>query len=173
MHTITLTRRTIAAAIIALVVTPAVVAGTTAWATTRSFSDVPSSHPFHDEINWADVYGIVNGYPDGTFRPSGTVTRQAAVAFLSRYNDSLTLRTSELNPSADDAFFQVISCPPGQRALAGGGNLNLVNTFMTSSAPVPPEGWGVSWETEGDAVLDPSVLELWALCAPGPAGGVG
>jgi hypothetical protein len=49
-----------------------------------SFTDVPMSHPFHDEILWASMNGIVEGWPDGTFRPTHPVTRQAAMAFLAR-----------------------------------------------------------------------------------------
>lgn len=48
------------------------------------FDDVPSSHPFHDEIAWAADQGITGGYDDGTFRPGRDVTRQAAAAFLDR-----------------------------------------------------------------------------------------
>jgi hypothetical protein len=48
------------------------------------FSDVRASHPFYDEIRWAAENGIVGGYPDGTFRPGGQVTRQAMAAFLYR-----------------------------------------------------------------------------------------
>ncbi|OWY59530.1 hypothetical protein B7486_74080, partial [cyanobacterium TDX16] len=49
------------------------------------FPDVPPSHPFHPEITWAAGEGIVQGYDDGTFRPSAAVTRQAMAAFLHRF----------------------------------------------------------------------------------------
>jgi hypothetical protein len=48
-------------------------------------TDVPTSHPFHDEITWARAAGVAGGYPDGTFRPGECVTRQAASALLHRY----------------------------------------------------------------------------------------
>ncbi|TVR18468.1 MAG: hypothetical protein EA387_14495, partial [Nitriliruptor sp.] len=48
------------------------------------FDDVPSDHPFHDEIAWMVQEGITTGFPDGTFRPVNSVTRQAAAAFLYR-----------------------------------------------------------------------------------------
>lgn len=47
-------------------------------------SDVPAGAPFFGEIEWAAAEGIVEGYPDGRFRPAATVTRQAAAAFLQR-----------------------------------------------------------------------------------------
>lgn len=49
-----------------------------------AFSDVPFSHPFGDEIHWLADEGITDGYDDGTFRPSGNITRQAVAAFLFR-----------------------------------------------------------------------------------------
>jgi hypothetical protein len=48
------------------------------------FPDVATSHPFCGEIGWLAGTGITTGYPDGTFRPTDTVTRQATVAFLQR-----------------------------------------------------------------------------------------
>jgi hypothetical protein len=48
------------------------------------FVDVSPSHPFHAEISWAAGEGIVQGYEDGTFRSSASVTRQAMAAFLHR-----------------------------------------------------------------------------------------
>ncbi len=47
------------------------------------FSDLSNS-PFIDQINWLVSEDITQGYPDGTFRPTEVVTRQAAVAFLWR-----------------------------------------------------------------------------------------
>lgn len=48
------------------------------------FPDVPVGHPFHDAIAWAAEEGLVHGYPDGTFRPTAPVSRQAAIAVLHR-----------------------------------------------------------------------------------------
>lgn len=51
---------------------------------TPTFSDVPTNHPFAEEIEWAASEGIVTGLPDGTFRPTTVVTRGAIAAVLSR-----------------------------------------------------------------------------------------
>ncbi|NQX11996.1 S-layer homology domain-containing protein [Microbacteriaceae bacterium VKM Ac-2855] len=51
-----------------------------------SFSDVPPSNPFFAQIEWMKTEGISTGYPDGTFRPLDSVTRQAMAAFLHRYD---------------------------------------------------------------------------------------
>lgn len=49
-----------------------------------SFSDVPTTNPFHDDIAAVAEAGVTSGFPDGTFRPSNTVTRQAMAAFVHR-----------------------------------------------------------------------------------------
>lgn len=50
------------------------------------YSDVPASSPFCGDIAWLASQGITTGYPDGSFRPGASVTRQATAAFLYRYN---------------------------------------------------------------------------------------
>lgn len=50
----------------------------------QRFIDVPPGRPFFDEIGWLEREGITTGFPDLTFRPSQSVTRQATVAFLHR-----------------------------------------------------------------------------------------
>jgi hypothetical protein len=52
---------------------------------TPTFSDVPTTHPFYDEIEWLADSGISEGFDDGTFGPGANVTRQAMAAFLNRF----------------------------------------------------------------------------------------
>jgi hypothetical protein len=52
---------------------------------TISFSDVDGTHPFFAEITWAAELGVALGYPDGTFRPTEPLTRQAVAAYLHRF----------------------------------------------------------------------------------------
>gem|GEM_PF-683736 len=49
------------------------------------FTDVPGTHPFATAIYWMVGADIAGGYPDGTFRPANSVTRQALAAFLARF----------------------------------------------------------------------------------------
>jgi hypothetical protein len=51
---------------------------------TTPFTDVPISNTFCAAIQWDKLNGVVNGFGDGTYRPSATVTRQAMAAFLYR-----------------------------------------------------------------------------------------
>lgn len=48
------------------------------------FTDVPAGHTFYDEIK--DLYerGIINGYPDGSFRAGSSVTRAQAAKMIAR-----------------------------------------------------------------------------------------
>ena len=49
-----------------------------------SFSDVPTTHTFYSGITYCAGKGIVGGYPDGTFRPANSVTKNHFSAMLSR-----------------------------------------------------------------------------------------
>ena len=51
-----------------------------------TFSDVPTTHGFYDEIEWMAAEGISTGYSDGTYRPDWAVSRQAMSAFMARYS---------------------------------------------------------------------------------------
>ncbi len=42
---------------------------------TQTFTDVPPSNVFYIAIETAHAHGVINGYPDGTFRPSNNIRR--------------------------------------------------------------------------------------------------
>lgn len=167
--TFTFTRKRLAVLAALLVAVPTLVAGGTAWAV-GSFSDVPETHPFYDEIEWGSDNGIILGYNDGTFRPGNNVTRGASAAFISRYNDSLELVTDEIDPANSTGWIHQVSCPSGKRAVAGGGTILALATYMTDSYPVTDTTWRVRWESENNVTLNPSSIEVWALCIPSPGG---
>ena len=48
------------------------------------FSDVPSTHPYYDVINYAVARGWLQGYPDGTFRPDNFITRAEIITVVNR-----------------------------------------------------------------------------------------
>jgi subtilisin len=62
---------------------PPVQVSCTSSAPTR-FPDVDGSHPFLLDVEWAAAAGVLDGYPDGTFRPAGALSRQAVAAALHR-----------------------------------------------------------------------------------------
>jgi len=47
-----------------------------------SFSDIPESHENYEAITYLAQKGIINGYPDGTFKPDATVTRAEALKLI-------------------------------------------------------------------------------------------
>lgn len=50
--------------------------------------DVGTGNPFCEHIAWTTRNGIVNGWPDGTFRPAVPISRQAMAVMLHRYAGS-------------------------------------------------------------------------------------
>ena len=40
-----------------------------------SFSDIASEHWAFNYVNELTTKGVINGYPDGTFRPDGTISK--------------------------------------------------------------------------------------------------
>lgn len=77
----------------------------------RTFSDVSSTHPFFLEIEWLADAGISTGYPDGTYRPDASVTRQAMASFLLAYSDDAPTAPgspSFADVSASHPFFLAI-----------------------------------------------------------------
>jgi hypothetical protein len=165
--TVTLSRRALAVAAVLLTVVAAAVGGVASWATTTTFPDVPSNHPFWNEIEWAADQGIVTGYGDGTFKPGVAVSRGAAAAYLARYNDSIGWESLIINPDPAAAFTVTVMCEGDQRVLAGGGWTPEVDLLMTDSHPtVDLDGWFVRWESDGNAILDPTQLKGYALCGP-------
>ncbi len=48
------------------------------------FLDVPADHAHYEAIGFLAEAGWVTGYPDGTFKPEGTILRSEAVALLTK-----------------------------------------------------------------------------------------
>ena len=69
---------------------------------TVTFSDVTPGMYYEAPIAWAAGNGIVNGYPDGTFAPENSVTREQMATILSRYAQTQGVDTS---PAADLSAF--------------------------------------------------------------------
>ena len=66
-----------------------------------SFSDVPISHWAFDEIEMAVDKGITNGYADGTFKPTNSVSYAHFSAFIARAFFPTEIKTyEEHNPDA-------------------------------------------------------------------------
>ncbi len=57
------------------------------------FTDVENPSWYSSSVAWAYGAGIIEGYPDGTFRPNEAITREQAAAMISRFIDATGLRT--------------------------------------------------------------------------------
>ena len=57
-----------------LLVTGAMIIGTTSLSFAK-FNDVPNNDNYLKAIEFLNENGIINGYPDNTFKPSNKVTR--------------------------------------------------------------------------------------------------
>lgn len=54
-----------------------------------NFRDVNRRTPHMANIQWLGGAGVTTGYPNGTYRGNGTVTRQNMAAFLHRLDNKL------------------------------------------------------------------------------------
>lgn len=74
-----------------------------------AFSDVPPGTQFCEAITWAAGLGITTGYPDGTYRPLETLTREAMAAFLFRLDDAAVVPVeidgAIADPSIGDPYY--------------------------------------------------------------------
>lgn len=55
------------------------------WSTENSFSDVSDSIWYNNAISTCAKAGILSGYPDGTFRPNQSITREEFAAIAARF----------------------------------------------------------------------------------------
>ena len=113
-----------------------------------TFSDLPASTPGYASIMTAAEYGVIAGFPGGTFQPDGTLTRAQAAKMI----DILANETTAGSPSVQTL----------QAAL--GGYLNTITavqkTASTSSTVTAQTVWaaflkdgiqryGAAWAVEG------------------------
>ncbi|MDG0792377.1 S-layer homology domain-containing protein [Cohnella ginsengisoli] len=72
---------------------------------TAAFSDVKASDWFGGAIDAASAYELIRGYEDGTFRPNDEITREEAMAIVSRAMAITGLR-AKLPAQSDDAMLR-------------------------------------------------------------------
>lgn len=78
-----------------------------------TFTDVPARHQFSTHIEWLVNRQITTGYADGKFRPSRSVSRKEAAAFLYRMAGSPSYKAPASSPFTDlkpgDQFYREIN----------------------------------------------------------------
>lgn len=77
------------------------------------FTDVPPGSAFEYEISWLADRGVTRGWPDGSFRPLLSITRDAMAAFMYRLAGSPEYLPPPVSPFADvstsDQFYREIA----------------------------------------------------------------
>ena len=69
--------------------------------TTVKFSDVAKSGATHDAVARSQQIGLVYGYPDGTFRPQGSILRDEAQSVMSHITIDGTVNNNVLSRYTD------------------------------------------------------------------------
>jgi CSLREA domain-containing protein len=137
------------------------------------FSDVPTNHPFHDEIAWMAALGVTTGTGSGVFEPGAPVSRQSMAAFLHRLDDRLSAQTIEVSVATDgdDAVVGdgVCEVTAGEgdcslRAAITEANVTFAEDTITIESGVDPvlslAGINDDTNATGDLdVLEPVVLD--------------
>jgi len=61
---------------------------------TDQFGDVQKNNIFYDAISIADDYGLITGYTNGLYEPDKRITREEAMAILTRAAGIVKLDTA-------------------------------------------------------------------------------
>lgn len=99
------------------------------------FKDVFPYMKTYDEITLAENYGIVFGYPDGTFKPNSPITKSEAISlisniFIKNYNDDSVLNTySDANQIPDWARYSYVKA--AHNGFLPEGNVLDPNGYLT------------------------------------------
>lgn len=87
--------------------------------------DVPPSHPFCGEIEWVIESGVMQGYPDGSFRPGNNITRQAVATIFARWADG----TWPIEPCTSAPFADVPTDHPFCAEIAVMADNGIINGY--------------------------------------------
>nr|WP_198044826.1 S-layer homology domain-containing protein [Lysinibacillus timonensis] len=110
------------ATMVATLVASTVAGGSVAGASAE-FSDVKTTDYFFEAVKNLSERGIVNGFPDGTFKPYNNVTRGQAAVIIS---GALGLDTTNVQ---DPGFKDVPTSHPYHGAIAALANAGYINGF--------------------------------------------
>ena len=153
----------------------------------HQFSDVPTSHRFHDDIDAIADAGVTLGCGDGKYCPAAFVTRGQMAAFLNRLGALAEGTTPVVNADRVDgldasAFMPAatyivieeatvlggetnglnVSCDDGDRVLSGGLFDVQLLTHVTDNYPFDADTWEVFLLNTG---LNDDDVSLHVLCA--------
>ena len=130
--------------------------------TATRYSDVPATHWAAGYIAAADSFGYVKGYPDGTFKPSQTVSMQEALTMMLRvagYTDELAgpwpfdyiAQGAKLGVTDDVSFTGTAA---GRRANIAVMGWNLLDQNIVYYNETKGTFVAIDWSTFGDVYYD-------------------
>ena len=96
-----------------------------------SFTDVSDNKYYTDAVAWAEKNGIVNGYPDRTFRPNANVTREQLATIIHRFSNQVDEGCANLDDFPDSKNVHLYARKAMEWAV-GKGLINGVGVKGTS-----------------------------------------
>ena len=108
-----------------VVVSVVAAAPTAVWAS-NTFTDVPDTNVFHDDIDWMVDSGVTLGCGDGEYCPDEDVLRQQMVAFMHRLADNQVVDAGHLEG------FSAVELAP-RAAFDSSNNLDEVEGMVLSA----------------------------------------
>ncbi|MDF9408171.1 MAG: Internalin-A precursor [Pelotomaculum sp. PtaB.Bin013] len=89
---------------LAVIIAIALLLTSSAFAAEKIFLDLPESDPFYPYVNYLVKTNLIQGYPDGSFRPADSITRAEVAALLVRAGKlnelaPVTQTYSDISPS--------------------------------------------------------------------------
>lgn len=84
-----------------LVISTLLVLALTVSAFAGSFADVPSNHWAYEQVNELVAAGLIQGYPDGTFKGQNELTRYEVATMIARLLDTIEVARAELVDQVD------------------------------------------------------------------------
>ncbi|WP_170949529.1 S-layer homology domain-containing protein [Ureibacillus acetophenoni] len=94
----------------------------------QSFKDVPTNHPYYEQIEALTQLGVNKGYPDGSFHPKEAIQRQHVFAFIDRLDGIEFPKIREMKSFTDVNTSQLFY--PEIKKFYEAGIINGYGTYM-------------------------------------------
>lgn len=116
------------------------------WTVSTNFPDVSASEYYYCATMWGKKNNVINGYPDGKFRPEGTCTRAEAMAMLAKLSGSpgISYGSSFRDVKANDWFYGYVNWGVVNGVTNGTGNNNFSPNAKCTRAEIVMFLWNLA-----------------------------